>query len=841
MSTSLEVEYNSRLKQALITILRASSADGIRMTRRKLVRWSTEPSDTVQMPRNRSLSKETQLAQFAAGDAKESGSETAAWPHFTQESEQHRRPRRIALVGTFTPRRCGIATFCSDVVEQLARFFPDFTVDVYALDDPQRPLHYQGVAGIIAQDDPAAYSAAARQINDSGVDAVWLQHEYGIFGGSDGGLVCDFVEAIAPPLILTPHTILSAPSERQETILHHLTERASRIMVMSQHSSNHLSERYGVPRDILRIIPHGAPDRPFGRVDTHKEKLGLSGKSVLMTFGLLGPGKGIERVIEAMPAIIAKHPNTIYRVVGATHPDLIAREGETYRLRLQQIAAELNVADHVVWENHFFETDELLDQLGACDIYVTPYFDLQQSTSGTLSYAVALGKAVVSTPYLHALDLLAGDAGILIEPDSAQSIAGAVNALLDDKVELLALQRRAYAKGRPTIWPRFAEGAAALIDSVIRVTNRAIPIIARPSLSGVFAMSDGTGMLQHSIGIVPDRRHGYCLDDNARALMLMNVATGISVHERTRWSMTYASFIQHAWNDEQDSFRNFMNFDRSWCEDIGSEDSNGRAFWALGHTVENAPDHELRGWARRWYDRVLPHCAKLNSPRTIAFAMLGAVAVLRVEPDHRASRAFLLNGASALRRLLASARRPDWTWFEAVLGYDNLRLPQALIEAGLALPDHRLVDDGLETLAWIAQRQIAAGGQFRPIGSRGFDIEYGYLPFDQQPLEAQAAIDAARAAYLATGQADWPEYAEAAWDWFLESNDRGAVVGDLASGRSLDGVSPRGANLNCGAESILAFQLSYYSRKAIAETRASKTTVEAMGDRQTSCPNALTH
>ena len=841
MPTDERLDHHLDRRQTSTATSQADAASGSRTIRADPARRHAEVTDAVHGQRNSAVSNGT-ASPTSMVEAKAGGPGAAVWSTFTRESSQDPPPRRIALVGTFSPRRCGIATFCSDVVEQLVRFFPNIIVDVYALDDRSHPLRYQGIVGTIAQDDPAAYLAAARRINESGVDAVWLQHEYGIFGGSDGEMVCDFVDAIAPPLILTPHTTLSMPSKRQEAILHHLIERASRIMVISRHSNDLLAERYGVPHHLLRIIPHGAPDRPFGRVAQFKERFGLSGRPVLMTFGLLGPGKGLERVIEAMPAIIAKHPDTLYRVVGATHPNLLAREGESYRRRLQAMAEGLNVADHVVWENSFLDTGELLDQLEACDIYVTPYFDLQQSTSGTLSYAVALGKAVVSTPYLHALDLLAGDAGIVIEPDSAQAIADAVIALLDDRPALLAMQRRAYAKGRQTIWPRFAEGAAALIESVIPAANRAVAMIARPSLSGVFAMSDGTGMLQHSIGIVPDRRHGYCLDDNARALMLMNVATDITAQERTSRSLIYASFVQHAWNEDRHAFRNFMGFDRSWCEDIGSEDSNGRALWALGHTVENAPDPDLRGWARRLYDRALPHCARFQSPRTIAFAMLGAAAVLRGEPDHRASRDMVSRGGSALQRLLASARRSDWTWFEAVLGYDNVRLPQALIEAGLALPDQRLVDDGLKSLAWIARRQIGAAGQFRPIGSQGFGLEYRHLPFDQQPLEAQASIDAARAAYGATGKAEWLEHGKAAWKWFLGSNDRGAVVGDLASGRCFDGVNPRGANLNCGAESVLAFHLACHSKIALAEAGVDRTTERDVSDlAKVGVPAALTH
>jgi glycosyltransferase involved in cell wall biosynthesis len=468
---------------------------------------------------------------------------------FTQLKGAPLQPRRIALVGTYTPRKCGIATFGTDIFEKLAEYHPHIQVDIYALDDPANPLTYANVAGTIPYDDPEAYAAAARRINESGADAVWLQHEYGIFGGIDGDMVCDFVDRLAAPVILTPHTVLTAPSENQRRILDHLVERASRIMVMSRHSRDLLVERYRAPHEILQIIPHGAPDRPFGRSEQFKRAQGLADKNVLMTFGLLSPGKGLERVIEALPAIVARHPDTIYRIVGATHPNLVRSEGEAYRERLQACARELGVADHIVWENRFLDTPELLDQLEACDIYVTPYFNLQQSTSGTLSYAVALGKAVVSTPYLHATELLAGDAGVLIKPDSSEAIAEAVSALLDDRSELEALQRRAYAKGRQTIWPRFADGAAALVEAAMAPAARTAPLTATPGLSGVFAMSDSTGMLQHSIGIVPDRRHGYCLDDNARALMLMNVAAGLTPQERARWSTIYASFVQHAWNE----------------------------------------------------------------------------------------------------------------------------------------------------------------------------------------------------------------------------------------------------------------------------------------------------
>lgn len=728
--------------------------------------------------------------------------------------------RRVALVGTYTPRKCGIATFTRDVVEQFGRFHPEIRFDVYALDNPDAaPVSFAGVAGVISQDDAGDYLLAARAINESGVDAVWLQHEYGIFGGADGALVCDFVDRIAAPLVLTCHTVLGEPSPGQEQVLRHLVSRASRIMVMSGHGKALLESRYGADPATVDLIAHGAPDRPFGRKEAAKARLGLAGRKVLMTFGLLSPGKGLERVIEALPALVARHPEVLYRIVGATHPNCVAFEGERYRDSLVALARRLGVENHVAWENRFLETGELLDQLEACDIYVTPYLNLQQATSGTLSYAVALGKAVVSTPYIHAAELLADEVGVLIEPGSSAAVAEAAGALLDKPERLAAMERRAYARGRTTIWPEFAAAGAAMVARAAAPRARPgaaeAPLTVLPGLTGVFAMSDSTGMLQHGFGVVPDRRHGYCVDDNARALMLMNVAQGLSRPERLRWSTTYASFIQHAWNPELRRFRNFMSFERTWCEEAGSDDSNGRALWALGHTVELSPEPDLRRWARVWFDETCPVFEELDWPRTQAFAMLGAAAVLRSDPGHRRARALLERGGALLHALLDAGRRPDWAWFEAMLGYDNPRLSQALIEAGSLLGREDWTRAGLETLAWIAGRQTAAAGHFRPIGSETFGRAHDSLPFDQQPLEAQAAIEAARSAWTATGEQRWLDHARTAHAWFFGANDRAVILADVTTGRSRDGVTPRGANENCGAESILAFQLGHYSMLAM--------------------------
>lgn len=738
---------------------------------------------------------------------------------------------RVALIGSYAPRSCGIATFTADIREKLAAYFPEIQIDVYALDAEGSTLAYDSDIHVIRTEHAEDYARAAHVINESAADVVWVQHEFGIFGGPDGSLISELIDRVAAPIVTTFHTVLSTPSAGQREVITHLLSRCARVMVMSQHGCDLMVSTYRAKPEIIEIIEHGAPDRPFGTAEVAKERLGLSGRKVLTTFGLLGPGKGIEQAIAAMPAILENHPDVVYRILGATHPVLVAREGERYREGLMAQALALGVADHIIWDNRFLGIDDLLEQLEACDIYITPYLNLEQSTSGTLSYAVALGKAVVSTPYVHARELLADGVGCLIPSYSPEAIANAVNGLLASPEALAATQQRAYERGRSTIWPHFARASAQLIRDTRPPAPELVPHTTRPGLSAVWAMSDATGILQHSIGIVPDRRHGYCLDDNARALMLTNVANGLSQAEALCWGSTYAAFVQYAWNPDERRFRNFMRFDRSWCEDVGSEDSNGRALWALGHTVEHSPVPELREWALGLFGEVTEAMEELASTRAAAFAALGATSVLRDGIAHPAAQKIVNRGCEMLANLVEGQRRPDWAWFEAVLGYDNPRLCQALIEGGMLLGNEAWVGAGIEALGWISRCQTSAQGHFRPIGSESFGNPREWKPFDQQPLEAQAAIEAAHSAWIATHDQHWVDLAEQTYQWFFGANDRGVVLADLGSGRCRDGVTPRGRNENTGAESILAFQLGHYSlSKLLRASRPQPATRSDLGD-----------
>ena len=724
---------------------------------------------------------------------------------------------RVALIGGFTPRRCGIATFTADIEESLTAGSADLAIDVYALvpDADHGPMDAR-VRGVIIDNDRSSFHDAAVVINRSAPDTVWLQHEFGLFGGAAGDFVLDLVDRIAAPLIVTMHTVLADPNADQMRVMRHLVGRASRLMVMSEKGRGLLRSVYGAESSQISVIPHGVPDRPFGRSAQFKAKFGFENRRVLMTFGLLSPGKGIETAIAALPAIIAKHPDALYCIVGATHPNLILRDGEAYRAKLHAQASALGVADHIHWLDAFVETPELLDLLEAADIYLTPYPGAAQSTSGTLSYAVALGKAVISTRYVHALELLADDHGILVPFNDSQQIAQEVITLLDDPDRMLALQKRAYARGRDMVWSRFADMCLTMIDGA-KIPKPCVLHDLNIGLSGLLRICDDTGILQHSIHAVPDRAHGYCVDDNARALMLMNRLGAAAEPRRSRMTATFAAFVESAWNDATGEFRNFMDYRRNWLEDVGSQDSCGRAMWALGATAVEGCSPGIRNWAHGLFERTAPSSLAFRSPRAVAFAMLGADYMLRINPAYERSLEILSNGANALKAHYGDASRSDWRWFENRLAYDNCRLSEAMIRAGVALGRTEIIDLGLTSMAWIFQQQISPSGWFRPVGSQSFDRDYeSPMPFDQQPVEIWAAIDGAAAAFDVTGDPMWFVQAQRAYDWFGGANDRGVIVADPETGTCRDGINARGLNLNEGAESVLAYQLSTCAMRALA-------------------------
>ncbi len=722
------------------------------------------------------------------------------------------RVRHIAMIGNHPPRRCGIATYTAHAASAMNGRFPDIRVDIWAMAETGEQHAYpENLAGTIGQDEPEAYLDAARAITASGADMVWIQHEFGIFGGRAGDFILTLIDRMTVPVAVAMHTVLAEPDRDQRRVTLALVERCETIVVMAEAARRLLIERYHADPGQVIVIPHGIPNRPFAATAAMKARLGLAGRDVILTFGLLSQGKGIETMIAAMPAIVRRNPSALYVVLGATHPHAIALQGESYRESLMSLAEELGVAGNVRFIDAFVEQEELLDYLEAADIYATPYLNPAQVTSGTLSYAAGLGKPIVSTPYVHARELLGRDFGMLVDFGDSAGFAAAINALLEDREGTHALRRRVYALGRTMIWPRLAEASLARFEEVAaRAARKPLPI--RPpliprelGLGAIERMCDATGMLQHSIFDVPDRAHGYCIDDNARALMLACLDSRMAPN----WLPVFAGFVEHAWNPDVCRFRNFMRFDRSWAEHAGSQDSCGRAVWALGFAAANVPEASFRTWARKLYGRVIEPLSELESPRAQAFMMLGSAPFAEAEPADPLPTRLLVRWGEKLLALWSDQRRPDWDWFEPMLAYDNARLPEALIRAGVAIGREDFIARGLASLEWLAGQQTTADGHFRAVGSDSFGTHYAPpLPFDQQPVEAWAMIDACDAAYAATLDSRWQERARDAYLWFLGRNELGLALGDVSSGECYDGLIPTGINRNRGAESILAFHLA---------------------------------
>ncbi|MFW2853888.1 glycosyltransferase [Sphingomonas sp. TX0543] len=746
--------------------------------------------------------------------------------------------RHVALIGNFPPRRCGIATFTADLHAALRAAEPDAKLSTVAMTDPGMAYQYPEEVGYeIAQGRLKDYLAAVEHINARNPDIVCVQHEFGIFGGPSGEHLAVMLEKLRAPVVTTLHTILPEPDPDQRRVLERVAAASSRLVAMTEMGRTILTRDLGIAPEKVSVIPHGIPDLPFLDPAYGKHHFGLDGRDVVLTFGLLSPNKGIEVMIAALPELVERHPDLTYVVLGATHPHLIAREGEVYRHELEARVRDLDLEDHVRFVNDYVDAPTLQAWLSASDIYVTPYLSEAQITSGTLAYSVGLGKAVVSTPYWHAQELLAERRGHLVPFASPKALAEAIGMLLSDRTLRDELRRNAYDAGRDMVWPVVAQRYMALFQEAreeavggidltpLQTTSTTPP---QPHLGVIERMSDDCGMLQHARSTIPDRRHGYCLDDNARALMLAAQCEAEEIDGRRAVSLarTYASFVDFAWDEAAGRFRNFMGYDRQWLEREGSEDSFGRGLWALGRTAELTRSHGLKLWATSLSDRVIPCSNFLASPRARAFAILGLAAYLKVYPGHRAARAQIEIYATQLLDLLRAQRREGWTWLEPVLAYDNARLPEALLRAGIVLESKDMREEAVAALRWLCGQQTAPEGHFRPVGTQSFGVAYDAArPFDQQPLEAWATIEACALAFEQTADRFWVEQAEAAFAWYLGANDIGLRLA-TPDGGCFDGLQVDRVNLNQGAESILAYQFAIMAIRRL-RTRANHCTQQA--------------
>ncbi|HLZ51429.1 MAG TPA: glycosyltransferase family 4 protein [Candidatus Acidoferrum sp.] len=736
-------------------------------------------------------------------------------------------PGRIAVVGNYLPRHCGIATFTTDLCDAIHAEYGSTELLALPVNDLEEGYAYPArVRFELSEDNVASYRQAADFLNFSNIDLVCLQHEYGIFGGQAGAHILELLRRLRMPLATTLHTVLRDPNPHQRAVMEEIATLSDRLIVMSQQSANILQEVFHVSGDKIDLIPHGIPDLPFTDPSFYKDGFGTEGKDVLLTFGLLSPNKGIENVIQALPKILTRHDNVVYMVSGVTHPHILRREGDKYRHYLQKLARDLGVEANVIFRNRFVSPREMIELIGAADIYITPYKHKEQVVSGTLAYALSAGKAIISTPYLHAIELLDDERGAIVPFDDPGAIAAKTVELLDNATARHAMRKRAYLYARDMVWGRVAQKYMKSFERIYnersrnpratfsaKNTEKSLDHLPPIKLDHLYRMTDQTGIVEHAVFVVPNYPEGYSTDDNARALIVAVLVEGAGVGAplgSADLAARYLAFLWLALEPGTNRFRNCLSYEREWQEQEGSEDSHGRALWGLGTVLGRSKDTGLRGAAGRMFELAVPAAVEFKSPRACAFALLGLLEYLDSFPGDRAALSASDALASRLLNSYRSNRSDDWKWFENGLAYSNARLPQALIRAGMRAANDEMVSAGLEALDWLLSIQRCdVRGHFVPIGSQGFYSKTTEKArFDQQPVEACAAVSACLQAYRATGKDRWRKEAWSAMNWFLGDNDLQIALYDPTTGGCRDGLHSDRANENQGAESTLSFLMA---------------------------------
>jgi glycosyltransferase involved in cell wall biosynthesis len=728
---------------------------------------------------------------------------------------------KLAYIGTYPPRECGIGTFTKNLFNSTVTNYKSETHNeglVIALNDHEQTYPYpEEVKLTIRQEHQRDYLKAAKFINISGADICVLEHEFGIYGGQNGAYILPLLYRLEIPLVVTLHTILKTPSYNEKAVLQEICKMAHKIVVMSHKAIEFLTTIYDVDVEKIEYIEHGVPDIQFDQVQSKKE-FKLDNKKFLLTFGFIGRNKGIETVINALPKVVEKHPETLYLVLGKTHPNVLRQSGEEYRNYLQRLVKSLKLDDHVLFLNEFVNQEELFKYLSASDIYITPYLNEAQITSGTLAYAIGVGSAVISTPYWHASELLADGRGKLFDFGNSDELSKIFMELLDNPKVRKEMRQKAYDYGRTIIWPKSGAKYVALAERLLEGRPKVVvknettidPLVLPPfSLAHIKRLTDDTGIIQHAKFGIPNLKEGYCLDDNARALLMVLMAYRQKKDALAlELAPIYMSYI-HYMQNKDGTFRNFLSFSRNFLDETGSEDSFGRTIWALGFLLAHAPNDAYYQNGKLVFFNASPNFEKLQSIRAIANTMIGISYYLRSNPGDDAMTERLRKLAGKIIRQYDEVSTPDWRWFETLLAYDNGILPLALLHSAEILHDDRIKEVALESMNFLAEKSFK-DGYLSIIGNKNwFKKEGERSTYAQQPVDALAMVLMYHQAFHVTNDKEYLKKLFTCFLWFLGENDIRMSLFDFETKGCCDGIEESGINRNQGAESSLAYLISH--------------------------------
>jgi glycosyltransferase involved in cell wall biosynthesis len=729
---------------------------------------------------------------------------------------------KLAFIGTFPPRECGIGTFTNNLFDSILSSYKNrgngYESFVVALSDNGLVYDYpEQVKQIIRQEHQEDYLQAVKYINLSGADICILEHEFGIFGGQNGVYILPLLHRLEIPLIVTLHTILKTPSYNEKIVMQEICKMANHIVVMTNKAIEFLVEIYKIPSEKIALIEHGVPDFYFNPEKSKKE-FKLENKKVLLTFGFISRNKGIETVIKALPGLVQKYPNMLYIILGKTHPNVLRHSGEEYRVFLMRLIKNLQLEKHVQFLNEFIDVDDLFKYLSASDIYITPYLNEAQITSGTLSYAVGIGSAVISTPYWHAAELLADGKGRLFNFNDSDELTSILTELLDNPDKLKELKQKAYDYGREIIWPKIGEKYALLAETVLKNGHNVefkeetvLDLLILPpfSLTHINRLTDDTGIIQHAKFGIPNLKEGYCLDDNARALLMVLMAFRQMKDARAlELSPIYLSYI-HYMQNANGTFKNFLSFSRNYMDEVGSEDSFGRTIWALGYLMGNAPNDAYYQTGKLIFFNAAPNFENLKSIRSIANTMIGISYYLKSNPSDDAMTERLRSLANVLMNHYNENETQDWKWFESLLAYDNGILPLALLHSAQILNSEKVTKIAIDSMNFLT-RHTLNDNYLSIIGNEKWFNKNGERSvFAQQPIDAMAMVLMYHQAFHVTKDKEYLNKLYTSFLWFLGENDLRMSLFDFETKGCCDGFERYGVNRNQGAESSLAYLISH--------------------------------